>query len=125
MFGDIVLQPNHGIGVPIPTASSVVLYIYCSTCLGPDYLIIYAEYEHAVVVLVCTSFLLPCFATSVALTSTLQRLMPSIGNGFVATYPVVGTECGVHAAYSGNSVYMAGVYNGSLSATWVEKYEWM
>lgn len=54
--------------------------------------------------------LLPGLTTSVVLTSpTLQRLMPSIGNGFVATHPIVGTEGGVHAAYLGNSVYMAGV----------------
>ena len=61
--------------------------------------------------LICS--LLAGAARGVILTSpTLQRLMPSIGNGYVATHPIVGAGGGVTAAYIGNSIYMAGVYNG-------------
>ena len=42
----------------------------------------------------------------------LERLMPFVGNGFVATHPIVGSEGGVHAAYKGSQVFMSGVYNG-------------
>ena len=38
--------------------------------------------------------------------------MPFVGNGFVATHPIVGSEGGIHAAYNGSQVFMSGVYNG-------------
>jgi hypothetical protein len=52
--------------------------------------------------------------TAAVLTSpTLQRLMPSVGNGFVGSHPIVGSDGGVHGAYLGHAIYMAGVYNGA------------
>jgi trehalose/maltose hydrolase-like predicted phosphorylase len=38
--------------------------------------------------------------------------MPFVGNGFVATHPIVGSEGGVHPAYIGRQLFMSGVYNG-------------
>ena len=61
---------------------------------------------------ICSSGLAGIVDTTVLTSPTLERLMPSIGNGYVATHPIVGTGGGVHAAYVGNSIYMAGVYNG-------------
>lgn len=49
---------------------------------------------------------------SVLSSTSLQRLMPFVGNGFVATHPIVGSEGGVPGAYRGNSIFMSGVYNG-------------
>lgn len=51
------------------------------------------------------------------LTSTqLEKLMPYVGNGFLATHPIVGAEGGVGGAYTGNTVFLAGVFNGAQFA---------
>lgn len=34
-----------------------------------------------------------------------------VGNGFVATHPIVGTQGGVHGAYRGHTIFMGGVFN--------------
>jgi hypothetical protein len=52
-------------------------------------------------------------AAAVLTSPTLQRLMPSVGNGFVGSHPIVGSDGGVHGAYLGHAIYMAGVYNGA------------
>jgi hypothetical protein len=43
-------------------------------------------------------------STSVLVSSSLQALMPYVGNGFLATHPIPGSDGGVRGAYSGNTV---------------------
>jgi hypothetical protein len=54
----------------------------------------------------------PSNAASVLTSTSLEKLMPYVGNGFIATHPIVGSDGGVQGAYAGNTVFMAGVFNG-------------
>lgn len=42
------------------------------------------------------------------MSSQLERLMPFVDNGFLATHPIVGSEGGVQGAYTGNQVFHVG-----------------
>ena len=41
----------------------------------------------------------------------LVELMPYVGNGFLATHPIVGARGGVAGAYAGQTIFLGGVFN--------------
>ena len=43
--------------------------------------------------------------------AALVELMPYVGNGFLATHPIVGAKGGVAGAYTGQTIFLGGVFN--------------